>query len=104
MTKRAAELTRLDVHPQAKHPRGEECCCYREKLFHNWVVYYKIQMHWFLKVDGLGETRCEKSWDRFEEYGSLSLRYVNRVGKERTIVGKYKSQTSTSVKSLRYEI
>ena len=30
MTKRAAELTRLDVHPQAKHPRGQECCCYRE--------------------------------------------------------------------------
>ena len=23
-----------------------------------------------------GETRCKKSWDRFERYGSLSLRYV----------------------------
>ena len=32
-----------------------------------------------LKVGSLGETRCKKSWDRFEEYDSQSLRYVNQV-------------------------
>ena len=28
---------------------------------HNWVVYHMIQMHSFLKVESLGETRCKKS-------------------------------------------
>ena len=50
-------------------------------------------------------TRCKKSWDRFEEYGSLSLRYVMQVsGKQRTIARKDTSQKSTSAKYLRYEI
>ena len=34
-------------------------------------------MRWFLKeADSSGETRCKKSGGHFEEYGSLSLRYV----------------------------
>ena len=50
-------------------------------------------------------TRCKKSWDRFEEYGSLSLRYVMQVsGKQRTIAWKDTSQKSTSAKYLRHEI
>ena len=39
------------------------------------------------------ETRCKKSWDQFEEYGSLSLRYVKQV-REKTKdhrLEKYKS-------------
>ena len=34
----------------------------KSKEYHNWVVYYKIRMHWFLKLESLGETRCRKSW------------------------------------------
>ena len=30
-----------------------------------------------------GETRCQKSWDRFEEYDSLSLRFVKQVSGKR---------------------
>ena len=75
------------------------------KVYHNWVVYHKIQMNSFLKEQNFGEARCRKCWDRFEKYGSLSPRYVKRVsGKESTIVGKKKCQSSSSAKSLRCEI
>ena len=41
-------------------------------------------MHWFLeKENSSGETRCIKSWDRFERYGSLSLRHVKQVSEEK---------------------
>ena len=30
------------------------------KVYHNWVVYHKIQMHLFLKVESLGETPMQK--------------------------------------------
>ena len=40
-------------------------------------------MHWFLKVESLGETRCRKSWNQFKGYGSPSLRYVKRVSRKR---------------------
>ena len=46
------------------------------KVYHNWVVYHKIQVHSFLKVESLQETRCTKSWNQFKGYDSLSLRYV----------------------------
>ena len=47
----------------------------------------------------------KKSWDQFEKYGSLSLRYVKQVsGKLRTIAWKNTRQTSSSAKSQRYEI
>ena len=49
--------------------------------------------------------RRTRSWNQFKEYDSLSLRYVMRVpGKERTIVGEKTCQSSSSAKSLRYEI
>ena len=32
------------------------------------VVYHKIQMHSFLKVESLGETRCRKSWNQSKGY------------------------------------
>ena len=36
-----------------------------------------------------GETRCKKSWDRFEKYGSLSPRHVKQVsGKKGPSLGK----------------
>ena len=49
------------------------------KLYHSWVVYHKIQMHSFLKVESLGETRRRKSWNQLKGYDSLSLGYVKRV-------------------------
>ena len=49
------------------------------KVYHNWVVHHKIQLHSFLKVESLGKTRCRKSWNQFKWYDSLSPRYVMRV-------------------------
>ena len=52
-------------------------------MYHNCVVYHKIQMHSFLKVESLGETRCRKSWRQFKGYDSQSLRCVMRVSGKR---------------------
>ena len=35
------------------------------------------------EADRPGENRCKESWDRFEEYDSLSLRYVKQVSGKR---------------------
>ena len=49
-------------------------------LYHNWVESRKTRKHWILKEEkSPGETRCRKSWDQFEEYGSLTLRYFKQV-------------------------
>ena len=53
------------------------------KVSLNWVVYHKIQMHSFLKIESLAETRCRKSWNQFKGYDSLSLRNVKRVSGKR---------------------
>ena len=60
------------------------------KVYHNWLVCHKIRMNSFLKVESLGETRCRKSWNPFNEYDSLSLRYVKQVSrkKKRPSLGK----------------
>ena len=54
-------------------------------MYHNRVVYHKIQMHSFLKVESLGEirTRCRKSWNQFKGYDALSVRDVMRVSGKR---------------------
>ena len=54
-----------------------------EKATIKWVVYHKIQMHSFLKVESLGETRCRRSWHQFKGYDSPSQRYVMRVSGKR---------------------
>ena len=48
----------------------------------------------FSKWNSPGETRCKKSWDQFEKYGSLSLRYVKQVSGKRKDhrLEKYKSK------------
>ena len=52
------------------------------ELYHNWVASRKTRSHWILKEENSpGETRCKKSWDRFAEYGSPSLRYAKEVKK-----------------------
>ena len=53
------------------------------KVYQNWVVCHKIQMHSFLKVVSLGETRCRKSWNQFKGYDSQSQRCVMRVSGKR---------------------
>ena len=74
-------------------------------MYHNWVVYHKIQTHSFLKVESLGEARCRKSWDQFKGYDPLSPRYVKRVsGKRKDHRWENKCQSSSSGKCLRYEI
>ena len=51
-------------------------------------------VRWFLKeANSPGETRCKKSWDRLEKYGSLGLRYIKQVSGKRKDhrLEKYKS-------------
>ena len=49
-----------------------------------WVVSRKTRSYWILKeTNKPGETRCKKSWDRFEEYDSLSPRFVKEVSGKR---------------------
>ena len=55
------------------------------------AIVKKIQMHSFLKVERLGETRSRKSWNQCKGYHSPSLRYAMR------------SESSSSVKSLRFQ-
>ena len=65
------------------------------KVYHNWVVDHTTRMRWYLKeADSPGETRCQKSWDQFKEYGSPSLRYVKQVSGKRKNHGleKYESK------------
>ena len=93
--------------PKKKRKRRLGCCGYCEKLYHNWVLSRKARMRCCLKVENsTGETRCNKSWDRFEKYVSLSLRYVKQVSGKRKDhrLEKYKCQTSASAKSVRREI
>ena len=60
---------------------------------------------WILKeANKPGETRCTKSWDRFEAYDSLYATSSKYPGKERTIAWKNTSQNSSSAKSPRFEI
>ena len=48
------------------------------------VVSRKTRSYWILKeADRPGENRCKESWDRFEEYDSLSLRNVKQVSGKR---------------------
>ena len=62
----------------------------------NAVAIVKIvsQMGCVKEANKPGETRCKKSWDRFEEYDSLSLRYVKRVSGKRKAhrLEQYKSK------------
>ena len=49
-------------------------------MCHYRVTSRKTQIRWFLKeANSSGEIRCKKSWDRFEKYDSLSLRYFKQV-------------------------
>ena len=61
------------------------------KVYHNWVVYHKIQMHSFLKVGSLGEPEAESlgtnSKGTIHQVYTMSSEYP---GKERTIVGRDK--------------
>ena len=64
-------------------------------MYHNWVASRKTRKHWFLKEENSpGETRCKKSWDQFEKYGSHSLRYVKQESGKRKAhrMEKYKSK------------
>ena len=76
------------------------------KVHHNWVASRKTRIHWFLKEENvLVETRCRKSWNQFTGYDSPSLRYVKRVpGKRKDHRWKKKCQSSSSAKSLSFEI
>ena len=71
------------------------------KVFHNWIVYHKIQMH------SLGrKSRGNPTQKVLERNSKGTIRQVYATsweypGKERTIAGKNKCQSSSSAKSLR---
>ena len=76
------------LFPQKKRKRRQECSGYCEKLYHNWVASRKTGMRWF----SMRQTVPMKP-------------DASTVHSVRTIAwGKYKSNLSTSAKSLRYEI
>ena len=53
-------------------------------MYLRWVVSRKTRSRWILKeANKPGETRCKKSWDRFEEYDS---RYVKQTSAGKTQV------------------
>ena len=54
-------------------------CGYCEKCITIGVASRKTQMHSFLKLESIGETRCRKSWNQFKGYDLQSLRHVTRV-------------------------
>ena len=75
------------------------------KVYHKWVVYHKIQMHSILKVESLGEPDAKSlGTDSKSTVHSVYATSSEYPGKERTIVGKDKCQSSSSAKSLRDEI
>ena len=68
------------IHYERRESEDKNAVAVVEKLYHNWVASRQTRKHWFLeKANSPGETRCKKSWDRLEKYGSLSLRYVKQV-------------------------
>ena len=69
--------------PKREEKATTEMQCLLCKLYLSWVVSRKTQSYWILKYANKPETRCKKSWDRFEEYGSLSPRYVKQVSGKR---------------------
>ena len=75
--------------------RRQECCGYCENCTTIGLCLARLGSICFSKRTTVhGETRCKKSWDRFEEYDSLSLRYVKQVsGKRKDLrLEKYKSK------------
>ena len=60
------------------------------KVYHNWVVYHKIQMHRFHKAESLGETRGKKSWNQFKRvrFTKSTLRHASIREKKGRSLGK----------------
>ena len=82
--------------PQKNRKRRQKCCVCCEKIVPQLGLCLARPgvIGFFERVDSPGETRCKKSGDQFEEYGSLSLRYVKRVSGKRKDhrMEKYKSK------------
>ena len=88
-----------DHSPKKKRKRRQECSGYCETCISDGLCLARLGVIGFSKRQNKpGETRCKKSWDRFEEYDSLSLRYVKRVSGKRKEhrLEKYKSKTLIS--------
>ena len=85
---------KVDEQPNKKPKKSDHAQKVRENDDKNAVSIVKIisqmgcvsqdsEPSEFQKKRSIGETRCKKSWDRFEEYDSLSLRYVKHVSGNR---------------------
>ena len=98
---------KVDEQPNRKPKKSDHSQKRRENDDKNAVAIVKIvsQMGCVSQDSELldsqrGKQAREKSWDPFEEYDSLSLRYVKQVsGEERTIAWKNTSQKSSPAKS-----
>ena len=60
------------------------------KVYQNWVVYHKIQMHSFLKVESLGGSPMQKVLEPIQKVRSTkaTLRQASIQQEEKAIVGK----------------
>ena len=80
--KKATKELRLSKKKETK--RRQECLGYCEKCITIGLWITRPGVIGFSKMQtSQGETRCKKSLDRFEEYDSLSLRYVKHVSRKR---------------------
>ena len=91
-----SRITRLATIPQKEDKTTTKVQWQLSKLYLRWVVSRKPRSCRILKE--AVETRCKKSWERFERYASPSLRYVKGVSGKRKDhrLEKYKSNLNIS--------
>ena len=88
-----------------RRKRRQECCSYCEHCTTTGLRLERLGCVGFSKTKQSRETRCKKSWDRFKENDSLSLRHVKQIsGKRKDHRWEKEMLKSSSSKSLRYEI
>ena len=82
MTTKQTKNKERQLFPQKKRKRRQECSGYCGNCTTFGLRLARLGAVWFSKRQ-TRETRCKKSWDRFDEYDSLSLRYVKQVSGKR---------------------
>ena len=106
LIKNQTKNQRKTTDPQKKRESDDKNALAVVKLYHNWVASRKTRMRWFFKeANSLGKPDAKNL--RINSKGTIHEVYTTSSeypGKERTIVGKNRCQSSSSAKSLRYEI
>ena len=91
--------------PKWKRKRRQECCGTCEKCVTIGLCITRFRCTRFSQAESLEKARCKKSWDRFDKYGSLSLRHASIREKKGPSLGKIlQVKKSSSAKSQRNAI